>query len=83
VFVSGLSNEQRRDEKNRLLRKTLELTFRREKDKYGVWQEYFPMSKEWVYRPNTPTREKEGRRRTPAHKAAAPGLGRKLQTSPH
>jgi RNA polymerase sigma factor (sigma-70 family) len=66
VFVSGLSNEQRRDEKNRLSLKTLKLTFRREKDKYGVWQEWSPVSREWVYRPATLTREKEARVRTSA-----------------
>jgi hypothetical protein len=46
-----LSNERRRDEKKGVLVKTLKLTFRREKDKYGVWQEYRLVSQEWVYRP--------------------------------
>jgi hypothetical protein len=69
VFVSGLSNEQRRDEKNRVLLKTLKLTFRREKDEYGVWQGYSPLPQEWVYRPSTPAQEKEVPLRTSAPQA--------------
>jgi RNA polymerase sigma factor (sigma-70 family) len=50
VFVSGLSNEQRRDENKQPLLKTLKLSFARE----GAELRF--ASREWVYRPAAETR---------------------------